>query len=136
MDGVTKSIWKEKYAEGCEWCGHKIPSMPDRDSCNYKKYGLDFCHIITRRNGPTHAWNGFVLCPTCHRLFDEVIKPKIIKALETAVTGFYEIPTIQKKCVSARNYKEAIELMSHNGKNIADPDPILKRWRKLQTGGR
>lgn len=72
----------------------------------------------------------------CHTLFDEVIKPKIIKALETAVTGFYEIPTIKKKCVSAKNYKEAIELMSHNGKRIADPDPTLRRWRERPTTSR
>ncbi|MBW1796116.1 MAG: hypothetical protein JRJ38_17115 [Deltaproteobacteria bacterium] len=84
MDDPNRPIWEKKYEAGCEWCGRKIPGTPERTSSRYKRYGLDFCHIISRMNAPKQEWNGFILCPTCHRLFDEVIKPKIIRALETA----------------------------------------------------
>jgi len=134
MDEPNKPIWEKKYEAGCEWCGRKTPGTPEHPSLPYKRYGLDFCHIISRANGPKQEWNGFVLCPTCHRLFDEVVKPKIINALETAVCGFPEIPTKPKRrYISATSYKEAIELMAHRERQLAAPARRLKRWQKKGT---
>ncbi len=130
MKSNNEPVWKKKYEAGCEWCGRKIPGVPERRNSSLKRYGLDFCHIISRRNGPALEWNGFVLCPTWHRLFDEVIKPKIISALETAVSGFPEIPTEPtKQYVSARDYKHAIECMSHKAIRLTDPKKYSKRWK-------
>ena len=130
MTNNNEPIWKKKYEAGCEWCGRKIPGVPERQNARFKRYGLDFFHIISRNNGPTQEWNGFVLCPTCHRLFDEVIKPKIISALEVAVSGFPEIPTKpNKRYVSVRTYKEAIQSMSHKGISLAKPSKYMKKWK-------
>ena len=134
MNDPNKPIWEKKYEAGCEWCGRKIPGIPERESSRYKKYGLDFCHIISRSNAPKQEWNGFVLCPTCHRLFDEVIKPKIIQALETSVSGFPEIPTKpEKQYISAKTYKEAVESMAHKTVSLSEPKKNLKKWQKRKT---
>jgi hypothetical protein len=60
-----------------------------------------------------HDWNVFLLCPTCHTVFDEVIKPKLQEAFAKAVGGFTDPPTSksQPNVKVAETYKEAIERM-------------------------
>ncbi len=75
------SNWfSEKVQKGCEFCGAKIPALPNN--------GLEKAHIISQSFGPKHRWNLFVLCPTCHRVLDDVIKPRILNAIDTAASGF------------------------------------------------
>ncbi len=47
----------------------------------------DAAHIIDEeewreRNGMDRQLNGMPLCPNCHRVFDEVLRPRLYRALE------------------------------------------------------
>jgi 5-methylcytosine-specific restriction endonuclease McrA len=57
-------------ARGCEFCGRKLPGL--------KNHGLDACHVVARVN---RRDNIIVLCPSCHRAFDKVLKPAVATAL-------------------------------------------------------
>jgi len=53
----------------CEWCG-------------WKASGRDAVHIIDQKDVPgSKEWNALSLCPNCHRIFDEVLRPKLYNAL-------------------------------------------------------
>jgi hypothetical protein len=100
---------KELSEKGCEFCGKKFEHLAK------KHFGLEEAHILSRNNGPAHAWNIFMLCPNCHTLFDSHIKPKLQNALEKAVTGFGYGPTYDPEnnpnhatFVTANKYEEAI----------------------------
>jgi|GEM_PF-1005094 len=64
----------------CVMCGTKYP-LPDA------------VHIIDeeewcRRVGCNRQVNGMPLCPNCHRIFDEVLRPRLFTALsEFGITG-------------------------------------------------
>jgi hypothetical protein len=58
----------------CVMCGVRYP-LPDA------------VHIIDEKewkakNGSDRQVNGFPLCPNCHRVFDEVLRPYLFRALE------------------------------------------------------
>jgi hypothetical protein len=88
MSTPATGNWSAKYAEGCEWCGTRIPAIKAKGKSGSPTRGLEAAHIIAREYGPEHEWNVFILCPTCHKIFDEVIKPRVQAALEIAVTGY------------------------------------------------
>jgi hypothetical protein len=111
--------WTAKYAEGCEWCGTRIPAM--KSKTGRKTGGLERAHILAKGNAPEHEWNVFILCPTCHKIFDEVIKPRMQAALETAVCGFAENPSSKDiSHICAKDYREAVEMLTR------DPDRPLR----------
>ena len=119
----TEAIWQRILDNGCEWCGRKIPALDSVNLRGKASYGLEFAHILAAQHGPRQHWNGFALCPTCHRLFDRVVKPKIVSALERAVTGFRRIPTHKNSVVrTASSYKEAVEQMLDKPLTLKDPD--------------
>lgn len=61
--GLAKRIAKAV----CEWCGWGT--------------GRRFAsHIIDE--GPEREWNALSLCPNCSTIFDEVIRPKLYRALK------------------------------------------------------
>lgn len=122
-----------KYAEGCEWCGTRIPAIKARGKNGRHTHGLESAHIIAREYAPEHDWNTFLLCPTCHKIFDEVIKPRIQVALETAVNGYpHHLNGKTKEFVSARDYKSAVERLSkpQNAASVklAGPAAKMKLW--------
>lgn len=53
--------------------------------CGRHDVARDAAHIIDEHNGTGgHAdgdWNALSLCPTCHRVFDETLRPKLYRAL-------------------------------------------------------
>ena len=130
--------WQKKYSAGCEWCGTKIPAIKAKGKNGWDTHGLESAHIIAREFAPEHEWNVFILCPTCHKIFDEVIKPRVQRALEIAVTGYPNPPTAkQRDYVSARDYKEAVERLSkpQNGPSISLNPPAISKtvWNERQT---
>jgi len=52
----------------CEWCG-------------WKGAGRDAAHIIDEVKG-ANEWNAISFCPNCHRIFEDILRPKLYKALE------------------------------------------------------
>ena len=50
----------------CSWCGWKAGRR-------------HAAHIIDE--GPERDWNALSLCPNCSTVFDEVVRPKLHKAL-------------------------------------------------------
>ena len=115
---------------GCEWCGRRIPSLPNQ--------GLEQAHIFADEHGPQHGWNVFSLCPTCHIIFDEVIKPKLRKAFANAVGGFNDPPShkASPKIKVGKTYKDAVDrLIKPNKGQVLAPLPEentcdgLKTWK-------
>jgi len=109
---AAQQLWKKKYELGCEWCGQKYPSIATKTNAGYATYGLEFCHIFAGVLGTAHEWNGFILCPHCHTIFDKVLKPKLQTAFTKAITGFGDPPTNPKKpyCV-ASTYRGCVEAL-------------------------
>jgi hypothetical protein len=64
-------------ARACEWCGWHA------DKC-------DAVHIVDE--GPEDASNAIALCPNCHRIFDDVVRPRFHKALAAYVTKHGALP--------------------------------------------
>lgn len=129
----TTDKWSSKYAEGCEWCGTRIPAIKAKGKNGWHTLGLESAHIIAREYAPEHEWNVFLLCPTCHKIFDEVIKPRVQAALQISVTGYPNPPSSKARdFVSARDYKEAVERLSRpmNAGPIclAAPSPKKTLW--------
>jgi len=116
---MPTKIWPEKYNRGCEWCGTRFPGIR-KDSA-----GLDSCHIIARDYAPEHEWNVFLLCPNCHRIFDQVVKPKMQHAINMAITGFGDNPDDKKKrYVVATDFRIILKaLIKRDDK--AEPDEAL-----------
>lgn len=65
----NKKAKKAISAKPCEWCGWDA--------------GRRFaCHIIDEvKSLGDGRWNAISLCPNCSTVFDEVIRPKLYKAL-------------------------------------------------------
>jgi len=80
--------WNAIYAAGCQWCGFKCSGLTASNADGYTAYGLQWAHIFANGNAPNHEWNGFVLCPNCHGIFDKIVKPKILHAIEIGMRGF------------------------------------------------
>ena len=80
-----KTRWRlNKEEQGCEFCGRGFP--------NLKSGGLEFAHIVaqpyfTKGDPDRSMHNGFMLCPSCHKIFDEVAKKRILACLKWAVTS-------------------------------------------------
>lgn len=106
-------VWKVRYSHGCELCGRRIPSLPAAKGYDYSSQGLEQAHIFAKQYGPLHDWNILLVCPTCHAVFDGVIKPKLRQAFVKAVGGFRDPPTDTKspKLKVGVTYKQAIERM-------------------------
>ena len=129
---MPRKTWKDKYSAGCEWCGARFPAI-ENQSC-----GLDSCHIIAREYAPEHEWNVFLLCPNCHRIFDQIVKPKLQRAIKIALSGFGDTPgDPEKKYVVAKHYdvvlrglvkQEREDLPASSVPEIAD----LEVWRDRQ----
>lgn len=50
--------------------------------CGWNFMGRDAAHIIDASDyKEEEVWNVISLCPNCHRLFDEKLRPKLFKAL-------------------------------------------------------
>lgn len=89
--GVKKLIVRDKDGKHrpCVMCGTTFP-LPDA------------VHIIDEKEwkskyerGQDSKDNGMPLCPNCHRVFDEVLKPYLYKALEKF--GAKELPKSWQK---------------------------------------
>jgi hypothetical protein len=118
--GAPVGFWKKKYEAGCEWCGQKYPSLNKNTSWGYPTYGLQYCHIFADGLAPAHEWNGFILCPHCHTIFDKVVKPRLQIAFVTAISGFGEQPTNSKKSyVVGHTYKDCVEALIKKNKKAA-----------------
>lgn len=88
--GVKRGIVFDKKAERfypCVFCGrdHLRP---------------DAVHIVDekewiKKHGQDSKVNGMPLCPNCHRSFDEIIRPKLYKALK--LFGCEGLPTSWEK---------------------------------------
>lgn len=88
METQDDVSWNARYKNGCEWCGVKIVAYPAAKGEIVSSYGLDLAHIFAKKHGPKHHWNSFVLCPTCHTLFDDVVKPRLLEAFSKGLGGF------------------------------------------------
>ena len=83
--GVKKLVVRDKDGKHlpCVMCGKTYP-LPDA------------VHIIDEKEwktklGQDSKINGIPLCPNCHRVFDEILRPYLYRALEKfGVTGLPE----------------------------------------------
>jgi hypothetical protein len=60
----------------CLMCGARYP-LPDASHIIDEKEWK-----LRDRSGCDRQVNGIPLCPNCHRIFDEVLRPKLYKALQ------------------------------------------------------
>jgi hypothetical protein len=61
---------KKIAAKPCEWCGWQAGRR-------------HAAHIIDEVNSPGEGhWNALSLCPNCSTVFDEVIRPRLHRALK------------------------------------------------------
>lgn len=80
-----KKKWRHnKESEGCEFCGRRVSHIPGG--------GLEFAHIVAKshfeKGDPGKAEsNGFMLCPSCHKIFVKFIKPKIQACADWALSS-------------------------------------------------
>jgi len=55
------------------------------DMCGRNDVDRDAAHIVDEQNGTGGSvdgdWNALSLCPTCHRVFDDKLRPKLYRAL-------------------------------------------------------
>jgi hypothetical protein len=78
MPFKNRALAKRVASKPCEWCGWKA--------------GRRFAsHIIDE--GPEKDWNAISLCPNCSTVFDELVRPKLYKALKE----FKRLPKSWKK---------------------------------------
>jgi hypothetical protein len=134
MTTHTTDNRSSKYNEGCEWCGTRIPAIKAKGKNGLRTHGLESAHIIARDYAPEHDWNTFILCPTCHKIFDEVIKPRIQSALETAVSGYPDNPNGKaKEYISATDYKDAVEKLVKPQNLPATKLALAAQKKKLWT---
>ena len=113
------------YKDGCEFCGARIPALRDN--------GLDNAHIIATGYAPEHRWNVLVLCHSCHRILDQVVKPRIADALRVAASGFRENPSNNEapKYIVSSDWKRLIEMLDANvveKERLPDIDLRMEVW--------
>jgi hypothetical protein len=74
---------KTSSSKPCQWCGWEVGRR-------------HAAHIIDEfKTAGKGQWNALSLCPNCHTIFDDVIRPKLYAALkEYGVTG---LPNSWKK---------------------------------------
>lgn len=101
--------WQDIYDRGCEWCGTKLASLHEKNAWGYTTRGLQVAHIFARKYAPDQKWNSFILCPNCHAIFDRIVKPRLQKAIETALHGFADPPNSQRRFVVAQTYEDLVE---------------------------
>jgi len=63
----NRKLAKKIKSKPCEWCGWQSASR-------------FASHIIDE--GPEKDWNLLSLCPNCSSVFDDVIRPKLYRALK------------------------------------------------------
>lgn len=80
MPFKNRGLAKRVAAKPCEWCGWNAGRR-------------HAAHIIDE--GPEADWNAISLCPNCSTTFDEVIRPRLYKALER--TGASGLPVSWRK---------------------------------------
>jgi hypothetical protein len=129
-DAETEEHWfVEKAKKGCEFCGNRIPALDNN--------GLEKAHIISKTFGPRHEWNPLVLCPRCHKVLDDVVKPRILKALNEAATGFPKNgKTNVTKFRIADNWSELVSTLVTKSGKPWPLEPIksdLPRWTPPAT---
>ena len=66
MPFKNRGLAKRTTKKPCEWCG-------------WQSARRDAAHIIDE--GPENDTNAMCLCPNCHRVFEEKIRPKLHLAL-------------------------------------------------------
>lgn len=79
MPFKNRKAAKKVASKPCEWCGWQAGRR-------------HAAHIIDeeKNTGKGH-WNALSLCPNCSTIFDEIIRPKLYKALnEYGATGLPE----------------------------------------------
>jgi predicted restriction endonuclease len=86
---VKRKIVRDKKGEHlpCLMCGVRYP-LPDAVHIVDEKEWKD-------RVGSDRQINGIPLCPNCHRVFDEVLRPYLYKALLTF--GVTDLPESWRK---------------------------------------
>ena len=96
--GVKKIIVKDNNTGDhfpCVMCGCKYP-LPDAAHIIYEKE-------CKKQKGNDSKVNGIPLCPSCHRVFDEILRPYLYKALREF--GAKDLP----KCWSKSNKQSVTE---------------------------
>ena len=75
----NRSAAKKIAASSCEWCGWRAGRR-------------HAAHIIDEvKSAGQNQWNALCLCPNCATVFDEVVRPKLHKALvQFGATGLPE----------------------------------------------
>jgi len=134
---MSATEWQETLSGGCEWCGTKLAALKQKNYSGYVTYGLHEAHIFAQKYAPVQSWNTFLLCPNCHAVFDSIIKPRLQKAIEIALSGF-EDPAGSGKCyVVARSHEDLLERLitkdkSTRQKELDEPSK-LKEWHDRST---
>lgn len=66
----NKNAKRRIRAKACEMCGYDLTQR-------------DAAHIIDEEkgHGGPEDWNALGLCPNCHRVFDEKLRPRLFRAL-------------------------------------------------------
>ncbi|MFA5316090.1 MAG: hypothetical protein WC369_01545 [Dehalococcoidales bacterium] len=64
----NRKFAKRVISNPCEWCGWQSSSR-------------HAAHIIDEIKGAA-GWNALSLCPNCHSVFEDRIRPKLYKALK------------------------------------------------------
>jgi len=77
----NRKFAKRIKTKPCEWCGWVAASR-------------HAAHIIDEVKG-AKEWNALSLCPNCATVFDDVIRPKLYKALKEF--GTIKLPNSWKK---------------------------------------
>ncbi|MBI5241394.1 MAG: hypothetical protein HY926_13055 [Elusimicrobia bacterium] len=62
----NRNLARRIAKDPCSWCGWKAGRR-------------HAAHIIDE--GPERDWNALSLCPNCSTVFDEIVRPKLYKAL-------------------------------------------------------
>jgi hypothetical protein len=76
MPFKNRKAAKKIASQPCEWCGWKAGRR-------------QAAHIIDEvKSAGVGRWNAISLCPNCATVFDEIVRPKLYKALrEYGATG-------------------------------------------------
>lgn len=102
-----KKRWRlNKESEGCEFCGRRVPHIPGG--------GLEFAHIVAKshfnKSDPDKSeLNGFMICPSCHKIFDQFIKPKLRKCCEWALSKASTAAKTSGICMNEKDFVNKLQ---------------------------
>jgi predicted restriction endonuclease len=93
MPFKNRRLAKRTGAHPCEWCG-------------WQSARRDAAHIIDE--GPETDANALCLCPNCHRVFEEKIRPKLHVALADWMANHHRLPR-SWECDNKLSVRKAIK---------------------------